>query len=367
MKKSVLKKIARQILPARVTAQLREQMEFNRLRRKPPELIWKICARCPERRAEATAGKIGQELFVIGGYQTIDRVLSVVDVFDLNKRRWTDRITMPINMPQTHMGIACSEDFIYLVGGQFGARCSPAVSDCFVLDVRTKSWGRLPSLPEARYGATVQLWNRRLHAISGAMPDRWTSACDHWSIAVIGGKALESQWREEVPIPRGGPHRTSAVLDDKLYVFGGQDGDVKPLAADPRYTCDSNTPLETVYGDSFMKELGTEDWKTVSPMPEPRTHTERSAIIDHYAILVGGNEARHCLSDLIQVYNSRTDRWRTAGWLPYCMKTTAVYHDGWLYAVTGQRSVSRANLAPGEVLNTVWRAKLDPAAGWTSA
>ena len=230
-----------------------------------------------------------------------------------------------------------------------------------MLDVRAGSWGRLPSLPEPRYSPTVKLWRGRLHVISGAKPDRWIAACDHWSIAVAEGKAVEGGWRGEVPIPRGGPHRASAVCDDRLYVFGGQDGDIKPVAGDPQYTCDYDTPLESLYADSFMMGSETEPWKAVSPMPAARTHTESEVTSDQYAIMVGGNEGRNRLSDLIQVYDSRADRWRIAGRLPYCMKTTAVYYEGWLYVVTGQRSRSVDDLRPGDVLDSVWRAKFDPA------
>jgi hypothetical protein len=348
-------------------AQVREQMAFNRLARKPPELMWKVCAPCPERRTGAATAKLGQQLFLIGGLQSIDQTFSVVDRFDLSKGRWTDRISMPAGVAQTHLGIASDErQFIYFIAGQLGPQCRPAVADCFVLDVQTKSWGRLPSLPEARYSPTVVLWNGRLHSISGARPDRWTSACDHWSIAVAEGKALENEWREEVPIPRGGPHRASAILENKLYVFGGQEGDVKPIAGDPTYRCDWSKLSEIVYGDSFTTESGTGPWKKISPMPVAVSHIETEIVIDQYAVVVGGTQRHDRLSDLIQVYDSRADRWRIAGRLPYAMRTSAVYHDGWLYAVTGQRSISQEDLRHGEVLNTVWRAKFDPAAGWPS-
>jgi hypothetical protein len=97
-------------------------------------------------------------------------------------------------------------------------------------------------------------------------------------------------------------------------------------------------------------------------MPAPRTHSEGIAI-GHYVVIVAGNEGRRRLSDLIQVYDSRADRWSIAGRSPYCMKTTAVFHEGWLYLITGQRSKSRSDLTPGQVLDTVWRAKFNPAAG----
>jgi hypothetical protein len=297
----------------------------------------------------------------MGGYQEIDRVLSVVDVFDFDQGKWTDQIEMPPGMPQTHAGIACGEDrFLYVVGGQVGPQCRPAVGDCFVLDVRARKWSRMPSLPAPRYSPTVQVWNGRLHAISGAKPDRWTSSCDHWSIAVAGGQALESEWREEVPPPKGGPHRASTILGDTLYLFGGQDGDVKPIAGNPDGVCDWETPLETLYADSFMMKPGAARWEPMSPIGTACSHTESVVTIDHYAVLTGGNEGRNRLCDLIQVYDSQADRWWIAGRLPHCMKTTAVYHDGWLYAIAGQRSASSNDRRPAEVLSSVWRARFDP-------
>lgn len=43
--------------------------------------------------------------------------------------------------------------------------------------------------------------------MGGSKENRHTPGIDHWSLAVANGKALEKQWRKEVPIPRGGPHR----------------------------------------------------------------------------------------------------------------------------------------------------------------
>ena len=337
-------------------------MEFDRLGRKPPELLWETGARCPMARTESAGRKIGHKCFIIGGFHTLDCVLSVVDVFDLDKRRWTERFAMPPNMPQTHLGVASDDSrYLYFVGGQLGSQCSPAVADGFVLDTQNRTWGTLPPLPEPRYSLSAQLWRGRLHVLSGSKPDRRTPACEHWSIAMERGKALEDRWHEEVPIPRGGPHRASAILNDRLYVFGGEDGDVAPFPGDPKYTCDWNTPMEKSYGDSFVLEGGAERWKPVAPMPHARTHTEHSIVkIGQYAVLVGGIAERYVYDDLIQVYDTGADRWTTAGRLPYAMKTNAVYHEGWLFAVAGQRSRSREDPRPGEVLRSVWRAKFSP-------
>jgi hypothetical protein len=54
--------------------------------------------------------------------------------------------------------------------------------------------------------------------------------------------------------------------------------------------------------------------------------------IGPYAVIVGGISNRYTYEDLIQIYDTETDCWRTAGRLPYAMKTCAVSHDGWLFA-----------------------------------
>lgn len=44
--------------------------------------------------------------------------------------------------------------------------------------------------------------------MGGSKENRHTPGLEHWSIAVKDGKALEKEWRTEIPIPRGGPHRS---------------------------------------------------------------------------------------------------------------------------------------------------------------
>jgi len=52
--------------------------------------------------------------------------------------------------------------------------------------------------------------------MGGSKENRNAVAFDHWSIAVKDGKALD-EWREEVPIPRGGPHRFYIVFSHCLF------------------------------------------------------------------------------------------------------------------------------------------------------
>ncbi|CAB4265329.1 unnamed protein product [Prunus armeniaca] len=71
----------------------------------------------------------------------------------------------------------------------------------------------MAAAPVARLdGAAIHIKNL-LFVFSGYSTIDYTSCngeVDHWSLAVKDGKALEKEWRTEIPIPRGGSHRTTS-------------------------------------------------------------------------------------------------------------------------------------------------------------
>jgi hypothetical protein len=239
------------------------------------------------------------------------------------------------------------------------------VEDCFVLDVPNRKWTSLPPLPEPRYSVTVQLWHGRLHAAGGSKPDRNTPATNHWSIAVSDGKALENKWREEPPIPRGGPHRASAVVDDKFYLFGGQEGDYIAIPGDPEYRCTGKLTIEDVYPDVYMLEPGASQWKRMADMPLKCSHIEfAKVIIDKSVVILGGMINKNPvtkeihITDAIQVYDTTTNTWRIVGRLPYRLKATvSAYYDGRLFVTTGQKDKGVNDPRPGAFDRRAWKAK----------
>lgn len=195
----------------------------------------------PVPRLDGAAIQIKDQLFVFAGYGTIDLVIfynlllllfhshlsfslylqvhSHVDVYNFTTNTWGQRFDMPKQMAHSHLGMVTDGRYIYIVTGQYGPQCRGPTPHTFVLDTKTKQWQDMPPLPVPRYAPATQLWKGRLHVMGGSKEDRYTPALDHWSIAVKDGKVLDKEWRTEIPIPRGGPHRYQDTFNLNLPVF----------------------------------------------------------------------------------------------------------------------------------------------------
>ncbi|CAN6449160.1 unnamed protein product [Victoria cruziana] len=266
-------------------------------------------------------------------------------------------------MAHSHLGLASDRRYIYIVTGQYGPQCRGPTSKCFVLDTETKEWSELPPLPVPRYAPATQLWRGRLHVMGGSKEDRHEPATEHWSIAVKDGKALEREWRSEIPIPHGGPHRACIVADDRLIVIGGQEGDFQAKPGSPIFKCSRRE--EVVYGDVYMTEDG-KSWKQWPSMPKPDSHIEFAWIILNNSIIIaGGTTDKHPVTKKMilvrEIFRFRLDtlEWSVIGKMPFRVKTTLVgYWDGWFYFTSGQRDRGPKDPSPKKVIGSTWRTKL---------
>ncbi|KAJ4958327.1 hypothetical protein NE237_025438 [Protea cynaroides] len=328
-----------------------------------PELKWEKMAPAPVPRLDGSAVQIKNLLYVFAGYGTIDYVHSHVDIYNFSDNKWVGKLDMPKEMAHSHLGMVTDGRYVYVVSGQYGPQCRGPTSRTFVLDTETKQWQRMPPLPVPRYAPATQLWKGRLHVMGGSKEDRHEPALDHWSIAVEDGKALEKEWRTEIPIPRGGPHRACIVADDRLMVIGGQEGDFMPKPGSPIFKCSRRH--EVVYSDVYMLDDEMK-WKTLPPMPKPNSHIEFAWILVNNSILISGGttEKNPITKKMILVgevlrFDLNTMKWSVYGRMPYRIKTTlAGFWDGWLYFTSGQRDRGPENPQPRKVVGEMWRTKI---------
>ncbi|KAK4367385.1 hypothetical protein RND71_011177 [Anisodus tanguticus] len=319
-----------------------------------PELKWEQMPSAPVPRLDGYSVQIKNLLYVFAGYANLDHVHSHVDVYSFSTNTWTESFEIPADMANSHLGVATDGRYIYIVTGQYGPQCRGPTANTFVLDTDTRKWESLPPLPAPRYAPATQLWKGRLHVMGGSKENRHTPGIDHWSLAVANGKALEKQWRREVPIPRGGPHRACVVVDDRLYVIGGQEGDFMAKPGSPIFKCSRR--FEVVYGDVYMLDE-TMKWKVLPSMPKPDSHIECSwVVVNNSIVIVGGTTEKHPVTKRMILVG---ETWSVIGKMPYRAKTTqAGFWDGWLYFTSGQRDRGPDNPQPRKVVGDMWRTKL---------
>ena len=329
-------------------------------------LQWHRGRPCPVGLYDHAAARIGKRFYIAGGYTQLSEVCSVIHVFDLDRERWVKTIRQPKDMPQSHCGMhGDGERYLYFVAGQLGAQCSPAVDHAYSYDTRKRRWHKLPPLPEPRYAGTLRLWRGRLHFIGGAKEDRWTPSSAHWSLAVKDGQAVETGWTRHAPIPLPAMHRGSIIVDDRLYVMGGQQGDFMAMEGATDYRCTAATP-ETYFADCYRLDEPNGDWTRLADMQIPLSHNDFNVDFHEGRILVTGGQIykdpgdHHlALTDVVQAYDIATDSWQVAGHLPHPAKTMATtVWNGQLTAVGGQIAPPESDF-PGPIAADVWKTSLD--------
>ena len=160
-------------------------------------------------------------------------------------------------------------------------------------------------------------------------------------------------------------HRSSVIANNRLYVFGGQQGDFIPVIGNPQFVCNNKTK-EKYLADTYLFDFDKRQWQRVADMPVAASHTEFSVVmVDHDVLLVGGAVHKNhetcavSLTDVIQVYHVKTNLWEIKGHLPYRVKTPIVaFLDGWLYAIAGQRDVGPDDARAGRIEARAWRTLL---------
>ncbi|XP_051120604.1 kelch repeat-containing protein At3g27220-like isoform X2 [Andrographis paniculata] len=328
-----------------------------------PELKWEKMPTAPVPRLDGYSVQIKNLLYVFSGFGTLDYVHSHVDIFNFTDNTWCDRFDTPKDMANSHLGVASDGRYVYIISGQYGPQCREPTSRSYVLDTETKKWEPFPPLPAPRYAPATQLWRGRLHVMGGSKENRHTPGVDHWSIAVEDGKPLEKEWRKEVPIPRGGPHRACVAVGNKLYVIGGQEGDFMAKPGSPIFKCSRRH--EVVYGDVYVLDSKMK-WRVLPSMPKPDSHIECSWILVNNSIIIeGGTTEKHpetkrmiLVGEVFQ-FNLDTMKWSVIGKMPYRIKTTlAGFWDGWMYFTSGQRDRGPDNPQPRKVVGEMWRTKL---------
>jgi DNA-binding CsgD family transcriptional regulator/N-acetylneuraminic acid mutarotase len=188
-------------------------------------------------------------------------------------------------------------------------------------------WRELASLPTARSGLAVAVYENKIYGIGGesaqgitGVMEQYDVAADSWRIlatkpvpvsdvkaAVIGGQVYvpggrlasgnmtdifdsydpgRDQWQRQAPLPVAISGYSLVAFEGRLYLFGGWDG---------------NNYLDTV----FVYDPGENIWSKRTPMPTRRAFSG-AAVVEGKILVVGGYDGRIALT-VSEIYYPERD------------------------------------------------------------
>lgn len=296
---------------------------------------------CLEMHMEAGSLRVGNQIYVIGGYQTLTRMCQRMQILDIETENWTYGPALPEGFPLSHAGIATDGRFLFFVSGQPGPACEPATSRAWALDLEQMTWEPMAPLPGARYSPVAEYVDGNLHVISGAIEDRETISNDHFIMSIRGPGAAATtlpsldrqKWRKGPPIPAGGDHAASVVIDKRIYIIGGEHGHAA-MTMDPAKCCGTYW----VHRYLFRYDPRREEWTRLADMPFGSSHIEaQTVVIGGRIVVFGGTADRDFFVDKIQEYDPARNCWRQLRPLPAGRKGGVVWErNGVLHFNGGQ-------------------------------
>jgi N-acetylneuraminic acid mutarotase len=232
---------------------------------------WQPAAPVPVARTEVAAARVGDELFVVGGYLANGTHVGRVDAYSPRLDRWRRAPSLPVGVD--HAAAAARNGKLYVVGG-YGAN-----QRAYVLEKRR--WRRLRDLPAPRAAAGAAIVGTKLYVVGGvAAPTtlaRNVLVLDlrtgHWSFA---------------PGPTRREHLAVTARGRTVYALAGRS---------------AGTNFD--YLEAYTP--GARRWRPLPPIPDPRGGTG-AAVVGTRIVSVGGEEAAGTIAP-VYAYDVARRRW----------------------------------------------------------
>ncbi len=193
------------------------------------------------------------------------------------------------------IGIAEVGGQIYAIGGMVGAD-GHKLESIERYDPRTDSWKYLAPMPTPRSSLAVVPVGNTIYTIGGYGADGPTDRVEAYDIAV-------DRWVTDLPpMPTKRYDLTAVALDNVIYAIGGN----------------SQSDLTTV--EAF--DTVTRRWTRVAPLLTSR-YALQSIAIDGLVYALGGRSSG-VLTDVVEVFNPKTQAWSFATRMPEAMSAFGV-------------------------------------------
>jgi DNA-binding CsgD family transcriptional regulator len=252
--------------------------QLAEVRPEPEESPWHERAQMPTRRAYLALTTVEGHVFAIAG-QTPEGITGAVEIYDPEENIWSRGTAKPT--PVTYVSGAAIEADVYIPGGCDGTGTPMRTVE--VYDTVADTWREASPLPEPRCAHALASMGDKLYLFGGWNGDEYVA-----TTYVYDPQA--DVWTEETPMPTRRGFAAAAPLDDRLYVVGGYDDEME-------------------LSSCTMYDPQTKSWRECAPLTVGRGGVGLVSLSGYLYAIGGGGWTSYL--GFNERYNPANDAWDT--------------------------------------------------------
>lgn len=249
--------------------------------RPAPETGWRQAPPLPVARLGVGAAALDGRLWVVGGLTADRQTSSRVDVYDPDSGTWSAGPELPV--PVHHAAVVAAAGRVWSIGGHRGVPFHP-VAYVFALDPAEGQWRAAEPLPSARGALAAAVVDDVIYVMGGQTEDETAVA------TVERYDPRNGFWEPLPPLPTPREHLSAVGLGGTVYAIGGRVGSLSS----------GLTSFDALDSDRLR-------WRSLSPVPTAGGGMAAVALDGRIHVLGGespeGALARH------EAYDPEQRRW----------------------------------------------------------
>ena len=167
----------------------------------------------------AIGGGKGKKYQVGAGWVHSGKLLPTIEMYDSVTDTWIRKADMPV--PRCSNSTCIVDGKIYIIGGVAANGKQGRLDSVDIYDPATDTWTEAKSMNHARGGASVSVVNGKIYVMGGV---GWPQIPNHpapflSSVEVFNPET--NHWKEIAEMPTPKAFHTASVINGKIYVIGG--------------------------------------------------------------------------------------------------------------------------------------------------